>query len=82
MAANKDGTLAYAPASQAGLAQRNEAGRVPVRALPDTVGMMAGALLGSPWEKLFPRTLALIDEISRYGGIKDPFSGHWRRKPC
>lgn len=23
--------------------------------------------------KLFPRALALIDEISRYGGIKDPF---------
>jgi len=26
-----------------------------------------------PWENLFPRALALIDEISRYGGIADPF---------
>jgi hypothetical protein len=26
-----------------------------------------------PWQKLFPRALALIDEIGRYGGIKDPF---------
>ncbi|PPU00299.1 nucleotidyl transferase AbiEii/AbiGii toxin family protein [Xanthomonas arboricola] len=31
------------------------------------------ALPGGPWEKLFPRALALIDEISQYGGITDPF---------
>lgn len=35
--------------------------------------MKSGSLPGGPWEKLFPRALALIDEISRYGGIKDPF---------
>jgi hypothetical protein len=29
--------------------------------------MKPGALPGDPWEKLFPRALALIDEISRYG---------------
>ena len=34
--------------------------------------MKSGALPSGPWEKLFPRTLALIDEISRYGGITDP----------
>ncbi|CAE6751394.1 nucleotidyl transferase AbiEii/AbiGii toxin family protein [Xanthomonas arboricola pv. juglandis] len=31
------------------------------------------ALPGGSWEKLFPRALALIDEISQYGGITDPF---------
>ncbi|MFT3721322.1 nucleotidyl transferase AbiEii/AbiGii toxin family protein [Pseudorhodoferax sp.] len=35
--------------------------------------MKAGSLPGGSWEKLFPRALALIDEISRYGGIQDPF---------
>ncbi|CAD7381841.1 nucleotidyl transferase AbiEii/AbiGii toxin family protein [Xanthomonas arboricola] len=35
--------------------------------------MKPGALPGGPWEKLFPRALALIDEISQYGGITDPF---------
>jgi len=35
--------------------------------------MKSGSLPGAAWEKLFPRALALIDEISRYGGIKDPF---------
>lgn len=35
--------------------------------------MKSGLLPGGPWEKLFPRALALIDEISRYGGIADPF---------
>lgn len=35
--------------------------------------MKSRSLPGGPWEKLFPRALALIDEISRYGGIKDPF---------
>ena len=34
--------------------------------------MKSGALPSGPWEKLFPRALALIDEISRYGGITDP----------
>ncbi|WP_407830908.1 hypothetical protein [Verminephrobacter eiseniae] len=37
------------------------------------MGMKSGSLPGAPWEKLFPRALALIDEISRYGGIEDPF---------
>jgi hypothetical protein len=35
--------------------------------------MKSRSLPGGPWEKLFPRALALIDEIRRYGGIKDPF---------
>lgn len=35
--------------------------------------MRAGSLPDGPWEKLFPRALALIEEISRYGGIADPF---------
>lgn len=35
--------------------------------------MKAGALPSGPWEALFPRALTLIDEISRYGGMKDPF---------
>ena len=34
--------------------------------------MSAGPLPGGSWEKLFPRALALIDEMSRYGGIADP----------
>ena len=37
------------------------------------MGLKSGSLPGGPWEKLFPRALALIDEISRYGGVKDPF---------
>lgn len=37
------------------------------------MGVKSGSLPGGPWEKLFPRALALIDEISRYGGIADPF---------
>jgi len=35
--------------------------------------MKSGLLPSGPWEKLFPRALALIDEISRHGGIADPF---------
>ncbi len=35
--------------------------------------MTVRSLPAGPWEKLFPRALTLIDEISRYGGIKDPF---------
>lgn len=35
--------------------------------------MKVEPLPGGPWEKLFPRALALVDEISRYGGIADPF---------
>jgi hypothetical protein len=35
--------------------------------------MKSGPLPAGPWEKLFPRALTLIDEISRYGGIADPF---------
>lgn len=35
--------------------------------------MKLGVLPDGPWEKLFPRALQLIDEISRYGGIADPF---------
>jgi len=35
--------------------------------------MKSGTLPHGPWEKLFPRALMLIDEISRYGGIADPF---------
>ncbi len=35
--------------------------------------MKSSSLPGGPWEGLFPRALALIDEISRYGGIADPF---------
>ena len=35
--------------------------------------MKSRVLRGGPWEKLFPRALTLIDEISRYGGIADPF---------
>ncbi|SDV50808.1 nucleotidyl transferase AbiEii/AbiGii toxin family protein [Chitinasiproducens palmae] len=35
--------------------------------------MKPETLPSGPWEKLFPRALALIDEISRYGGIADPF---------
>lgn len=38
--------------------------------------MNSESLPKSPWEKLFPRALALIDEISLYGGVKDP-SGLW-----
>lgn len=37
------------------------------------MGVKSRSLPSGPWEKLFPRALALIDEISRYGGIKDPF---------
>jgi hypothetical protein len=35
--------------------------------------MRSAVLPGGPWEQLFPRALTLIDEISRYGGISDPF---------
>jgi len=35
--------------------------------------MKPAPLPSGPWEKLFPRALALIDEISRYGGVADPF---------
>lgn len=35
--------------------------------------MKPGVLPDGPWEKLFPRALQLIDEISTYGGIADPF---------
>jgi len=35
--------------------------------------MKPETLPSGPWEKLFPRALALIGEISRYGGIVDPF---------
>ena len=35
--------------------------------------MTVRSLPAGPWEKLLPRALTLIDEISRYGGIKDPF---------
>ncbi len=41
--------------------------------------MKAGSLPGGPWEKLFPR--ALIDEISRYGGIQVR-SGPWAVELC
>ena len=37
------------------------------------MGVKSESLPDGPWEKLFPRALALIDEISRYGGIADPF---------
>lgn len=30
-------------------------------------------LPGGAWEALFPRALVLIDEISRHGGLSDPF---------
>lgn len=35
--------------------------------------MRSASLPGGPWEKLFPRALTLLDEISRYGGVADPF---------
>lgn len=35
--------------------------------------MNARPLPGGPWETLLPRAMALVDEISRYGGIADPF---------
>lgn len=35
--------------------------------------MKTGVLPDGPWETLFPRALQLIDEISRYGGVADPF---------
>ncbi|MCD6662117.1 MAG: nucleotidyl transferase AbiEii/AbiGii toxin family protein [Comamonas sp.] len=35
--------------------------------------MKSDSLPSGAWESLFPRALALIDEISQYGGITDPF---------
>ncbi len=35
--------------------------------------MKSETLPSGRWEKLFSRALVLIDEISRYGGIADPF---------
>jgi Nucleotidyl transferase AbiEii toxin, Type IV TA system len=35
--------------------------------------MTFGSLPDGPWQTLFPRALTLIDEISRYGGVADPF---------
>ena len=35
--------------------------------------MKPGPLPAGAWEKLLPRALALIDEITRYGGVADPF---------
>lgn len=35
--------------------------------------MNANVLPSGAWESLFPRALALIDEISKYGGMADPF---------
>ena len=35
--------------------------------------MKADALPSGAWEGLFPRALMLIDDISKYGGIADPF---------
>src|SRR6218665_3838178 len=61
------------------MAQRGEAGRILVRGPAGTVGMKSGSLPGTPWEKLFPRAVALIDEISRDGGIEDPFWAFGRR---
>lgn len=35
--------------------------------------MRSRKLPRGPWDALFPRALALIDDISKYGGIADPF---------
>lgn len=35
--------------------------------------MKADALPSGAWERLFPRALALIDEIGKHGGVADPF---------
>lgn len=35
--------------------------------------MKPGPLPAGAWEKLLPRALALIDEITRDGGVTDPF---------
>ena len=35
--------------------------------------MKTDSLPSGAWESLFPRALALIDEISKYGGMADPF---------
>jgi hypothetical protein len=37
--------------------------------------MKSGSLPGGPWEKLFPRALALIDEISRERTSTSSLSG-------
>jgi hypothetical protein len=37
------------------------------------MGVKAESLPGGAWESLLPRALTLIDEISRYGGVADPF---------
>ena len=62
----------YALATKASLAQRGEVGWI-VPCTAGCCGHEAGALPGGHWENLFPRALALIDEISRYCGITDPF---------
>ena len=35
--------------------------------------MKARSLPSGAWQALLPRALALIDEISQYGGVMDPF---------
>lgn len=35
--------------------------------------MRPATLPGGAWEALFPRALALVDDIERYGGLRDPF---------
>lgn len=35
--------------------------------------MNADSLPNGAWESLFPRALALIDDIGKYGGMADPF---------
>lgn len=37
------------------------------------MGVRPQALPGGAWEALFPRALALVDDIGRYGGQRDPF---------
>ncbi len=34
---------------------------------------MTPKLPSGPWETLFPRALALVDDFVRYGGLQDPF---------
>ncbi len=35
--------------------------------------MTPPVLAGGPWESLFPRALALVDDFTRHGGLSDPF---------
>lgn len=35
--------------------------------------MKTDSLPSGAWESLFPRALALIDDISKYGGMANPF---------